>query len=224
MPTKKSTKKSVTSVQEAKKKTFIERWKSLTLKQTFPIILIVMSLVGLGASMALTIEELAVYKNPNHQLSCSINPIIACGPVMKSKEAAVVGDVPNPYFGLIAFAIILCVGASMLAGAEMKRWYWLTFQAGAVGGWGFVIWLMIHSIYVIGALCLYCMATWVAVSTLCWYLFQWNLQEGHILVPANVKRFLREHHGDVIAGWLLFIVFLILNHFWYYFGPLLHLK
>jgi uncharacterized membrane protein len=224
MPTKKPTQKSVKSVRTSKSKSFTERFKALTLKQSFPIILILMSLVGMGASLALTIEELEVYKNPSHQLSCSINPIIACGPVMKSKEAAVVGDLPNPYIGLVAFAIILCVGASMLAGAQMKRWYWLTFQAGAVAGWAFIIWLMIHSIYVIQALCLYCMATWVAVSVLCWYLFQWNLEAGHIRVSPNVRSFLRNHHGDVIIGWFLFIVFLILNHFWYYFGPLLHLK
>lgn len=194
--------------------------KKLTIKQTFPFILIIMSIVGFVAALTLTLEELATYKNPDHQLSCSINPIVACGPVMKSTEAHAFGF-PNPYIGLAAFSIILTVAVSMLAGAKMKDWYWRTFQLGASLGLLFVIWLIYGSVYQIGALCLYCMATWVVVSVIFWYLLQWNLETGVIKLKPRYQRFIRKYHGEILISWFLLVTAVILNHFWYYFKTVL---
>jgi uncharacterized membrane protein len=45
---------------------------------------------------------------------------------------------PNPMLGLAAYAVVVCVGMSLLAGAAFPRWYWLTFLAGCLFGLGFV--------------------------------------------------------------------------------------
>ena len=42
--------------------------------------------------------------------------MVSCGSVMKSDQAEAFGF-PNPMLGLVAYAVVICVGVSLLAGA-----------------------------------------------------------------------------------------------------------
>ena len=48
---------------------------------------------------------------------------------------------------------------------ELPRWVWLGLNLGALFGFGFAIWLITQSLYVIGALCPWCMVVWAATMT-----------------------------------------------------------
>ena len=191
------------------------------LDKALPWILVAAGIIGLICSFIITYDKLQILSNPAFQPNCDLNPIISCGSVMQSDQANVFGF-PNPIIGLSAFAVLLTVGAAMLAGATFKRWFWVGLQAGAVLGVIFVHWLAFQTTFRIGALCPYCIVVWIVTITSFWYLLHYNLAHGHIALRGKagerIKFFIRRHHLDILLVWLLVIAVVILKHFWYYFG------
>ncbi len=191
------------------------------LDKALPYLLIVLGIIGLMASFIIMFDKIKLLENPNYIPPCSLNPVISCGSVMKSKQAATFGF-SNPFIGLAGFAITITIGTSMLAGATFKRWFWVGLEAGTIFGLGFVHFLFFQSVYRIGALCPYCMAVWVVTITTFWYVTLYNLRHGHIKTPAKLTKavtFIQRHHLDILLFWFIVITGLILHRFWYYFGP-----
>ena len=191
-----------------------------TFTKVLPYILIIGSIIGFICSAVLTYDSNKVAVNYSYLPSCNLNPIIACGPEIKSLQGSVF-HVPNPYIGLVAYTMVLTTGITLVAGAKFKRWFWLALEGGTVLGLVFVHWFFFEAVYRIHALCPYCMGTWVVTIIIFWYLTLYNIQHGHIIVPKKIKpftNFLTRHHIDVLALWFLIIIGLILKHFWYYYG------
>jgi uncharacterized membrane protein len=65
--------------------------KELTLDRTWPYILTIGGLIGFVAAFVLTIEKIELLKNPNYVPTCNISPLISCGSVMKTHQAAIFG-------------------------------------------------------------------------------------------------------------------------------------
>ena len=70
---------------------------------------LIAGVVGLVASMALTIEKFKLLLNPSYVPSCNINPIVSCGSVMTTPQASVLGF-PNPLLGIIGFTVVVVTG------------------------------------------------------------------------------------------------------------------
>lgn len=192
----------------------------LTVTKLFPYILILSGLLGLFASFVLTLDKLKLAENPAFTPNCDLNPVLSCGSVMATPEGAVFGF-PNPWLGLVTYAVIITVGMGIIAGGKFKRWFWLGLELGTLFGVIFIHWLFYQSVYHINALCIYCITTWIATITAFWYTTIYNLTEGHIKFPARligVGDFLKRHHLDILILWFLIIFVLILKHFWYYYG------
>lgn len=166
--------------------------------------------IGLAAAAALTLEKIAKLRDPNHVPTCSINPILSCGSVMDSPQAAAFGF-PNPLLGLVLFAVVVTTGVVTLAGFQPPRWYRLAMQAGTALGVVFVHWLIVASLYSIHALCPYCMVVWAVTIPIFWYT---TLDTWPALEP------LRRIHSVVLVLWYLAIVVLVLVQFWYYWKTL----
>lgn len=140
---------------------------------------------------------------------------------MTTSQASVFGFA-NSLIGIIGFTALMTVGLALLAGAKFKRWFWLLMQLAATFGVVFVHWLIFESLYRIGSLCPYCMATWVVVIPIFWYVTLYNLELGNLVASRWLRRigkFVLRHHGDILVIWFLVIVCLILHRFWYYFAP-----
>lgn len=184
----------------------------------YPYILIAGGIIGIGAAFYLSMEKIHLLENPNAQLICNLNPLLSCGSVILSKQAAAFGF-PNPYLGLAAYAVLVTVGMAMLAGATFKRWFWLGLQVGATFGVLFVHWLFYNSVYVIGKLCLFCMAVWVVTITIFWYTTLQNIDSGVIKVPSKWQKwatFAKNNHFNILVVWFLVLTVLTVSHFWYY--------
>jgi uncharacterized membrane protein len=195
--------------------------KRLKLDTFLPWLLIAGGLIGLAAASIISYDKQQLLKDPSFQPSCNLNPVISCGNIMASKQGEAFGF-PNPWIGLVAFGVLITIGVSLLAGAHFKRWFWLGLQAGTLFGLLFVYWLIFQSLYRIGALCPYCMAVWVVVIGIFWYVLLYNLQQGNLCSPDKLKplaNFMRRHHLDILMLWLLLITVLILKRFWYFFNP-----
>lgn len=114
---------------------------------------------GLTAALVLTIEKFALLADPDYVPSCSINPVLSCGSVMITPQAAAFGF-PNPLLGIVAFTIVVTTGVLALGGVALPRWYWVSLLAGTTLGVVFIQWLIFQSLYRIGALCPYCIVVW----------------------------------------------------------------
>lgn len=180
-------------------------------------------IVGLVAAVVLQVEKIQLLKNPDYIPTCSINPVLSCGSIMTTPQAEAFG-VPNPLIGIAAFAAIAAVGAALLAGGVVRRWFWLGVQAGVTFGVVFVHWLIYQSLYVIGALCPYCMIVWSVTIPIFWYttvhLLQPLLRSG----PASLRPVLTvvtEYRGAILTAWYLAIIALITIRFWDYWSTLI---
>lgn len=178
--------------------------------------------IGFIASFVLSVEEYLSLLNPDYVTSCSINPVVSCGSIMESDQATLFGF-PNPLIGVAAFAVVITSGVVLLSGFRPPRWYWLGMQLGSLLGVVFVHWLMVESLYAIGALCPYCMVVWVVTIATFWYTTLHNVDRGHL--PAGPARpavlGLARVHSFVLVLWYLVIAALILQAFWSYWSTLL---
>ena len=197
--------------------------RKFKIEKVIPWILIVTGVVGLLMSAVLIYDETQISHNHNYKPSCNLNPVVSCGSVIVSKQAQAF-HFSNPYLGLVGFAVIVTTGVTIIAGAKLKRWYWLGLQGGAIFGVAFCHWLFYQSVYKINDLCPFCAVTWIAVITLFWYTTYYNFWSGNLTLPEKLKpagKFVARHHIDILVLWFLTIAALILNHFWYYYGKFL---
>ena len=179
--------------------------------------------IGFVAACTLLVEKIKLLEDPTYVPSCSINPILSCGSVMRTDQAEAFGF-PNPIVGVAGFAIVVTVGMAVLSGAAFRRWFWWGLQAGVTFGAVFIHWLIFQSLYRIDALCPYCMVVWVVAIPLFWYTTIHNLQHrrpGQAYRPGVVVSTLTEYHGVVLTVWYLAITALIAQRFWDYWSSLL---
>jgi uncharacterized membrane protein len=170
-------------------------------------VLAVGGFVGLVASFVLTIEKIALLKDPFYVPTCSINPVLSCGSIMKTEQAELFGF-PNPLIGIAGFAVVTTLGVLLLAGAELPSWVWIGLQVGVTFGVLFVHWLIVQSLYEIGALCPYCVVVWAVTIPIFWYTTLRNIRPGF------------QFHSVVLILWYLVIAGLVLQAFWFYWSSL----
>ncbi|MFC0527274.1 vitamin K epoxide reductase family protein [Phytohabitans kaempferiae] len=186
-------------------------------------VLAVGGLLGGAAAFTLTVEKIALLRDPDYTPSCSINPILSCGSVMNTPQAEVFGF-PNPLIGVAMFPLVVATGVAVLGGIRLPRWWWLGLQAGTIFGIGLVHWLFAQSLYRIGALCPYCMVVWVVTIVLFSYVTLHNLDRGHLPVPPSWRAavtVVTRLHTAVPVAWLLILTVLVGEAFWTYWRTLL---
>jgi uncharacterized membrane protein len=170
------------------------------------VLMVVAGALGLVAAMVLTIDRFRLLEDPSTHLACNLSPFIACGPVMQSKAGALLGF-PNPLLGLIGFSVVLTAGVLRAAGVELPRWFHAGLQAGVVLAVVFITWLQTQSLYVIGALCLWCLLVWAVTIPLAVVVTLENAATGRL--GAGLQRVgarLRPYAVTVIGVWYLVVL------------------
>lgn len=162
--------------------------------------------IGLLAAAILLIEKINLLANPAYVPTCSINPILSCGSVMKTAQAEAFGF-PNPIIGVAGFAALTAIGVVLLTGAALPRWFWIGLQAGATFAVVFVHWLIYQSLYIINALCPYCMVVWTLTIPVFVYTTLRNVKALQRFAP---------YHGVILVIWYAVIVAAIVQRFWDY--------
>lgn len=158
--------------------------------------LVIAGAIGWWAAFSLTTEKFHLLENPGSTASCDFSPLVQCGANLDSWQGSVFGF-PNPILGLTGWVAPIVVGAAILAGARFARWFWVLFLLGMTFAFGFVIWLIGQSIYVLGTLCPWCMVTWVVTIPSFYAVLLHTLRIGALPVPAGVRR-----AADALMGWL----------------------
>lgn len=193
------------------------------MKKALPWLLLLAGVVGILASLALSIENIDRLKAPGQTAACDLNPILSCSSVTKSNQAELLGF-PNPYIGMAGYAVLATIGTVLLAGARLKRWFWLATEAGLLVAVLFIHYLAFQSLYRIGALCIFCMMVWSVTIPAFWYTSLYVIREGHLKLPPSFKQatdFATRHHADILFIWFAVLILLIGKRFWYYWSGLI---
>lgn len=183
-----------------------------------PWILGICGVVGLVASFTLTVEKFELASNPDYVPSCSISPVLNCGSIMDTDQAAVFGF-PNSLLGITGFAALLTIAVMM--GRKTSALIMLGMQVGLTAGVAFIGWLIFQSLYRIDALCPYCMVVWVVTIVAFWYVTLRNADD-YITggTPRKILNGVLGIHSLIPVVVMLAIVGLILEHFWWYWSTL----
>ncbi|MFF1925714.1 vitamin K epoxide reductase family protein [Streptomyces sp. NPDC058221] len=181
--------------------------------RTFALLLMITGAAGLLAAWVITLDKLKLMEDPTFVPGCSLNPVVSCGNIMKSEQAAAFGF-PNPWLGLATYPVIIGIGLALLAGARFRSWYWLGMNAGTLFGVGFCTWLQYQSLYNINSLCLWCCLAWVATILMFCYVTTHNIKHRILPAPNWLRNGLAEFHWVPPVLWVGIIGMLILTRWW----------
>ncbi|MFW0795543.1 vitamin K epoxide reductase family protein [Gordonia sp. CPCC 205515] len=175
---------------------------------------LILGAIGLIASATLTVERFHLLTDPGYTPSCSINPIISCGSVMVTKQAAIFGF-PNPLIGIAAFSVIVVTGVLAMARVYLPRWYWLGQALCTAAGFVMINWLAFQSVYRIHALCPYCMVVWTVTAPIL------ILSINRVLPDTHRGREIRSWLWVLLPVWYAVVIVAIGVEFWDYWSTLI---
>lgn len=126
------------------------------------------SLAALFASLILSAETLQLARNPQGRLSCDINSVVSCSTVAQSWQAELIRlgtlPIPNAFLGLAAESVFLTLTVVGLSGVRLPSWLAGLTWFGSLLALAYATWLFTQSVFVIRALCPWCLVLMVSTS------------------------------------------------------------
>ncbi|MGY5764674.1 vitamin K epoxide reductase family protein [Brachybacterium sp. DNPG3] len=170
-------------------------------------VLLVAGLVAWIAAMTLMVDKLYLLENPGATLGCDINPFISCGNVMMTWQSDALG-VPNMAIGLAGYAIMGVLGSLMISGMRLPTWMRWARLGGMTFAFAFIHFLAYSALYVIKALCPWCMVVWTATAPMFFATLAHTIEDGDLRLPRPLANILR--HWIVLSLlWYLLVIVLI---------------
>jgi len=165
------------------------------------------SVLGLVASLILSVEALALAADPDATFSCDISATISCGAVGRSWQADLLGF-PNAFLGLICEPIIITIAVAALGKVSFPRWFMLGAQASYTVGFLFAYWLFYQSFFNIRFLCPWCLLITVTTTLVFVSMTRINILEGNFgtRVKQRLEPALRYNMDTVVTVLLLAVV------------------
>lgn len=171
------------------------------------------AVISLIAAFTLSWDAVKLAADSAADLSCNFSEVISCGTVAVSWQAKVFGF-PNAFLGMIAEPVVITIAVAGLAGVRFPRWFMFTAQVIYLFGLIFALWLFSQSMWVIGALCPWCMVITVSTSLVFLTLAHYNIREDNLYLPPAVQQ---RVHGwvrkdyDLYAGvfWIAILAALV---------------
>lgn len=114
-------------------------------------------LMGGLASFMQLIEKIHILKNPQINLLCNVNEVVNCTNVLSAPQSAVFGF-PNSMMSLVLFVIFFTIGLVGISGGKVSKISLKIIFILSLFTLGFGSWFLWQSTFVIGAICLYCIA------------------------------------------------------------------
>lgn len=200
------------------KSLFGRKAEAETLRASYWVLLAFAS-TALISAFTLSVEKIHLLKNPDAVLSCSFNVILNCAGVMNTWQASVFFGIPNMYFGLVAFPVIIAVAvAALWGGAKYKKGFLLAMNIGILLGTIFAYWLFYNSLYAIQILCPWCLVVTFSCTMMLAASTHISLRENvfKLSEKANekVQKFLKSgFHQLIVASWVVLNIALVFIQF-----------
>lgn len=170
--------------------------------------MLVGALLSLLASFVLSVEAVELAANPNADLACSINIILNCATVGVHESAHMFGF-PNSFLGLIAEPVVITVAIAGLAGVKFPRLFMFAAQVGYSIGFIFALVLFYISMFIIQALCPWCLLVTLTTTFVFFAMTRYNIRENNLYLPKKVQRTLEKlvaKDYDKLLLWTLVIL------------------
>ncbi len=196
-----------------------------SVQRALPYILLCAAAVGLTASLALTYDKLQLLHDPAYHPNCNLSPVLSCQSVMDKPQASTFG-LPNSVFGLVAYSGLGMFSLALLAGAQLRRWFWIAAQIGITAGMISVLYLIYESAFRLHTICPWCFCVWMVTIPAFWAMTVRNLREGvfgrlHKHFGVSFERCVEQCPGDLLGLGYVCVLGLLLIKFWYYWRTLL---
>lgn len=174
------------------------------------VTMLVASGASLVASFVLSVDALALAKDPHADLGCNINAVISCGTVGTSWQASLLGF-PNAFLGLVFEPAVITVCVAALAGVRFPRWFMLCAQVIYTVALLFAYWLFEQAMFEIGALCPWCLLVTLATTLVFFEMTYVNVRDDNLFLPRRVQAaltgFVRANLDLLlVVAWLLVLV------------------
>jgi uncharacterized membrane protein len=145
------------------------------------------AILSLTAAFVLSVESIEIAKNPHAELSCSVNLVVNCATVAAHPTATMFGF-PNSFLGLMTEPIVITVAIAGLAGIKFPRRFMFTAQIFYTLGFAFAIYLLGVSMFVIGALCPWCLLVTLTTIMVWFAVTRYNLRHDNLYLPKRTSR------------------------------------
>lgn len=165
------------------------------------LILTIGAAIGLVAAFMQTIEKLILLENKDTVLPCNLNDIFNCSVVLNAPQSSLFGF-PNSLICIMIFTLLLTIGIVGMTKSRMTRRLLLGVQALAFFMLMFALWFLFTSMYVIGAICIFCLVCFTGLLLINAAL--WRLNFSSDQMGNKFSRFpqtIREKNFDILL-WL----------------------
>lgn len=168
--------------------------------------MLVGALLSLLSSFVLSVEAIEIAKNPNAALSCSVNLILNCATVAAHPSSVFMGF-PNSFIGMMAEPVVITVAIAGLAGVRFPRLFMAAAQVFYTLGLLFALGLLYVSMFVIGALCPWCLLVTLTTILVWFAITRYNIREDNLYLP---KSFQKRAHAWLDKDYDKFVMVLII--------------
>lgn len=159
--------------------------------------MLVSSTLSLIASLVLSYDAIKLAQAPSSKLACDINAVLSCGKVAKSWQSSLLGF-PNSFLGLMLEPVVITVAVAGLGLVAFPRIFMRVAHVGYGLGLLFALWLLSQSLFVIHALCPWCLLVTISTVTVFSTITR-------IVLLENVWNFSEERHQQITnlinRGW-----------------------
>jgi uncharacterized membrane protein len=159
--------------------------------------MLVSSTLSLIASLVLSYDAVKLAGTPSSKLSCDINAIVSCGKVAKSWQSSLLGF-PNSFLGLMLEPVVITVAIAGLSLVVFPRKFMRVAHVGYGLGLLFAFWLLSQSLFVIHALCPWCLLVTISTVTVFSTITR-------VVILENVWNLSEERHQKLVSlldrGW-----------------------
>lgn len=132
------------------------------------LVMLAASGLALVVSFVLSAETLQMAREPGRLLSCDVNAVLSCSAVADSWQSEIVRfaglSYPNAFFGIAAESVFCTIAVIGLARMRMPRWFAACTWFGSLAALAYSYWLTSQSLFVINALCPWCLALCFATT------------------------------------------------------------
>lgn len=173
------------------------------------ISMLVGAIGSLVAAFVLSIEAFHLARNPDAILSCSVNLIVNCATVAKHPTNELFGF-PNSFIGLMSEPVVISVAIAGLAGVRFPRLFMFTAQIFYTLGFIFALTLLYISMFIIQALCPWCLLVTLTTILVWFAITRYNIRENNLFLPKNANKlahaWIEKDYDKFTMALLIFII------------------
>lgn len=171
--------------------------------------MLVGAILSLIASFVLSVEAIELAGNPNAVLTCSVNTIINCATVASHPSATIFGF-PNSFLGLLAEPVVITVAIAGLSGVKFPRKFMFVAQICYTLGFLFAYYLLYVSMFIIQALCPWCLLVTLSTTFVFFSITRYNIREDNLYLSVKfakqAKEFIKKDYDKFSLAIIVVVV------------------